>query len=984
MSGPYRLIVAEKPSVARDIARVLGARGRGQGFISGNDVRVTWCVGHLVELAEPAQYDPEWRAWRLEALPMLPEAFKLKTRKSASDQWKVLKELLLDKSVSEVINACDAGREGELIFAYAYEHAGCRAPVKRLWISSMTDEAILGGFDRLRPGQEMDSLRDAAKCRSEADWLVGLNATRAMTTRMRTGPDSALLSIGRVQTPTLALLDEREAAIEAFEPEDFWQIKVVFGVESGTWEAVWTRKGKSRKDDVDRLSDKAEAQAIVDRIKGLDGLVTYVSRKQTRERAPLLYDLTTLQKEANKRFGFTAQETLGHAQALYEKHKVLTYPRTDSRHLTSDQVGGLKQLVDGAAFGPYEQAAHAIAERWPVTLGKRVVDNSEVSDHHAIIPTGTDPRRQRLSVPEKRIYDLVVRRFLAVFMPDAVFATARVETTIGEAQKDVFVARGRTCLDAGWRDIDPPHSKKKELLLPPVEKGDDCTQKKAKLHQGQTKPPKRHTEATLLAAMETAGDQVKEAELKRAMKRSGLGTPATRAAIIETLLARKYVRRDQKNLVPTEQGRTLLRALPVEALRSPRLTGMWEARLSLMAEGQESRAAFMDDVRAFTTTVVKAVRGCDVDAAVQKALAPAPASGPKVGECPLCKGEFREGGRGWGCSECGAYVSNEVARRKVSNRMLSALLKDRLTEPVKGFKSRAGKEFTAQLYLNDAGEIEFRFPDPDPLGSCPACQQPVRRRGVIYTCDAGRKCPFVVFADIGGRATVEADVVALLRGEGALRWDGRRVIALEAREAAGPVGPCRGCGAPVSFVPMAGSSGGGEWRCSRCRFTVAGELGGRVFEPVDVAALLSKGRTPRLHGFRQKNGSVFKAAVVIGEHGRLRWDYSKPDGEDVPAPSGPPHAFDKRVDCPRCVHGAEPHPGYVIAGRAAWGCSRWKAGCSLRVPFEIEGSRLPDDQARRLLSKHHATRWEKDFAGHKRARVVLAADAEPCWRLETK
>jgi DNA topoisomerase-3 len=992
----FRLIVAEKPSVARDIARVLGVKGRGQGVIGSGDTLITWCVGHLIELAEPKQYDDAWAAWRLDTLPMLPETFVLQPRGDARDQWLVLQRLMQEKTLGQVINACDAGREGELIFTYVYEHARCRAPVERLWISSMTDTAILGGFDKLRPGVEMAPLADAARCRSEADWLVGLNATRAMTTRMRTGGrESTLLSVGRVQTPTLALIDTREFEIENFVPEDFFQVKVTFGARDGEWETLWTKPkeaGKNRGED--RTSDKSEAEAVIARLltdEGArkDGLVKKVVRKKQKEAPPLLYDLTSLQKECNKRFGFSAQQTLEHAQALYERHKVLTYPRTDSRHLTSDQEPDLKPLAASLGFGPYAAASQQVVENWPKKLGKRIIDNSEVSDHHAIIPTGQDPRSLGLSVAEKRLFDLVARRYLAVFHPDAVFATAFVDTVVGD---DHFEARGRTCLDSGWRAIDPPFSKKKEVLLPPVEVDDVATQVSSKLHQGQTRPPKRYNEATLLAAMESAGEQLDDAELKRAMKRNGLGTPATRAAVIETLIRRKYIAREQKNLLPTPQGRNLLAALPVPALRSAKLTGEWEARLVEMAEGHHSREVFMRDIREFTQVMVDAVRGSEVSDELQSQFAAPPPKGDVIGECPLCGADVRTGDRTWGCVKCPLRIGQQIARRPISDRMVKTLLKDRRAGPVKGFKARSGKTFTAALVIDDTGKVTFDFPDPDPLGACPQCQQPVRQRGQYYTCDTGRSCPFIMGAEMSGRPVTDDEVRTLLatgttaRLEGferdgesfgaALRWQGGRVtiVPIDIRAVSGSAGACPDCRADVLFDR-------GNWMCKGCRFRIAGELGGRAFQPDEVTALLTHGRTQRVPGFRQKNGSVFKAAVVLEAGGRLKWDFNKPEPAPIP-PGAPQPAFGKRTDCPACVQRAEPDRGYLIAGRSAWGCSRWKAGCAMRVPFTIEGWELPTDQAKRLFSGHGATRWEKGLGGAKKGRIVLHPDKNPCFELE--
>jgi len=998
---PFRLILAEKPSVARDIARALNVSGGGRGVIGRGDVRISWCLGHLVELAEPKAYDDEWRAWRPDVLPMLPDAFKLATRKDVNDQWQVVKDLLRDKDLEEVVNACDAGREGELIFSNVYRHARCRAPVKRLWISSMTPAAIAQGFSALRPGADLEDLEDAARCRSEADWLVGLNATRAMTIALRSGGESTLLSVGRVQTPTLALLADREDDIDAFVPEEFFQVHVELVSDKGTWRALWTRPGKPKSDGppLDRLAKRADADAIVARVTGQAGAVSRVERKKSNEKPPLLYDLTALQKEANKRYRFSAKKTLDLAQSLYERRKVITYPRTDSRHLSSDQEPGLGKLVDGLDFGPYAAASQSVKAGWPVKLGKRFVDDKEVSDHHAIIPTGVDPRTAGLEPDEKRIFDLVARRFLGAFHPDAIFAVAKVDTLIGD---DLFTAKGRTRLQAGWQAIDPPSAGKKskpEVLLPPVEVGDEATVAKAETKQSKTRPPRRFTEATLLGAMERAGEGLDDAELKRAMKRNGLGTPATRAAIIETLLRRGFIDRVKNDLVPTPQGRALIATLPTPELRSPKLTGSWEARLLSMAEGEGDRDAFMADIRAFTQRVVEQLLGLQVEGELRDKLAPRiEATGDVLGSCPRCGGEVREGDRAWRCGGCKVVIRKSIARRDVSKRMAKALLTGEPTAPVKGWKNRAGKDFTAALFIDEAGDVKFHFPDPDPLGDCPACGEPVRPRGKVYSCDTGRECPFVVFAEMSGRAPTEQDVRALLADgqtgaldgfvsrdgnafTGRLRWDGRRVIAerVDPRRAAGTVGRCPKCGGDVNFA-------GSRWGCVGCRFTLPGVVAQRELRVQDVAAILQDGRTPRLHGFRQRDGAVFKAALVLDDDGRVQIDFSKPSDEvpDEPPPGGPPFAFGQRHDCPICVDAAEAEPGYVIAGRTAWGCSRWKAGCGLRVPFDPVGVPLDVDSAKRLFSRHRETVLMKlpiDIGGAvTRGRIRIDGESPGGWR----
>ncbi len=997
---PYRLILAEKPSVARDIARVLRvAGGRAKGYIGDGELRISWCLGHLAELAEPASYDPAWRRWSFDNLPMLPERFGLQPRKdSGADQWRVVRDLLKTRQCTEVVNACDAGREGELIFAHCYELAGCKAPVKRLWISSMTDKAIRQGFDRLRDGATMRNLEAAARCRTEADWLVGLNATRAMTIRLATGPGGALRSLGRVQTPTLAMLCDREQAIEDFEPKDFWQIKATFargGPQGERWEATWTATGRDGKP-WDRHFVQADAQAIADRVDGQLGLVETVDRKRKRDKPPQLYDLTSLQREANQRFGFTAERTLEQAQALYERHKVLTYPRTDSRHLGSDQLPELHDVARGLRFGPYAAAAEVALERDPGSLGKRFVDDGEVSDHHAIIPTGQDPRPRGLQRDEKLVFDLVTRRFLGAFHPDAVFATVAITTAVGE---DRFEAKGRSRLEPGWQAIDPPHSKKKERLLPPVEQGEDAPVMEVGLHDGQTRPPRRYNDASLLGAMERAGEELEDAELKRAMKRNGLGTPATRAAIIETLVKRGYVTRQQRHIVPTAIGRALIRALPVEELRSPRLTGEWEARLVAITEGQDDRQAFMADIRRFAAAVVEQLRDAPIARDQRDILATQQATGEVLGDCPRCGGAVRQGRGGWSCGGCPLFIPGKVARREISPRMAKTLLANGQTKPVKGFKSRENKPFEAALRIDEEGRVRLHFPDPDPLGTCPACSKPVRRRGRIFTCDTGRECRFVVFGEMTGKAIPEKAVKQLLakgrtelmtgfqsrdgrRFDGILVWTDQRVEVRESdpREDQGPAGPCPHCQAPVAFSRR-------KWRCRDCGFRLPGAVAQRGLAHGDVRALLRDRRTPRLHGFRQKGGSVFKAALTLNEQHHIAIDYSRDHAAEIRElpPGSPPPAFGRISTCPLCVHRAETDPGYVIAGRAAWGCSRWKQGCTLRVPFTIEGTRLDADEAQRLFGKHKATRYMKGVGDRKKtARVALVLDRDPCWRVEER
>ncbi len=636
-----QLIIAEKPSVARDLARVLGIRAGGQHWFEGEQAVVTWCIGHLVELDEPASYDPAWKSWRLDTLPMLPEAFRLRASRHAVDQLRAVTGLLRDDRFTSVVNACDAGREGELIFRYVHQYAGARAPVRRLWISSLTDEAIRRGFTALRPGSQLDALGDAARARSEADWLVGMNATRAVTTRGRQAGHTALYSIGRVQTPTLAMLVERERAILAFVPRDYWEVRAELRTATGEkFPALW-RLGK-----LTRLATAALADAIVARDRPEPAVVERIRARTTREPPPLLFDLTSLQRTANRRFGFSAQRTLELAQALYERHKLLTYPRTDSRHLTTDVVPELPALFAALDTGDYAPFASRLRSQ-PPRPGRRIVDDTKVHDHHAIIPTGTGARVEALDRDERRLYDLVVRRFLGAFFPDAEIALteawirvgppgAPVELPAEPAREparepresrdepdspvvdtlpplpDRYLARGRVRLVAGWQEVagidgDDKRAEDSATTLPSLVEGEPLKGAYRALAK-QTTPPARHTEATLLGAMESAGKAIDDESLRAAMKDCGLGTPATRASIIETLLRRDYIERVKQHLVPTALGIGLISALPVASLGSAELTGSWEARLARIARGEDSRTAFMADIARYVEDMVNAVR----------------------------------------------------------------------------------------------------------------------------------------------------------------------------------------------------------------------------------------------------------------------------------------------------------------------------------------------------------------------------------------
>ena len=728
-----RVVVAEKPSVARDLARVLGATARRNGYLEGGGLRVSWCFGHMAELQEPAHYDDRWKRWSFETLPMLPEHFAIRVRKGAGDQMKVLQRLLADPEVTEVVNACDAGREGELIFRYVYDLTGCACPVRRLWVSSLTDSAIKKGWAALRPGGDFDALADAARCRAESDWLVGLNATRALTCLARNAGGAELFSVGRVQTPTLAMIVGRDREIAAFVPERFWQVKASFEAHGLAWTGIWfagkdavekTQSGSVPK--AERLSDEGMAVAIADAARGQPGTVSVATRKQTTEKPPLLYDLTSLQRRANQRYGLTADQTLQIAQDLYEKHKLITYPRTDARFLTPDQVPGLPDVVRGlqpiSVYGPFCQE---ILSR-PLVTGSRIVNAKEVGDHHAILPTGKTPSRS-LEANAKRVFDLIARRFLAALSESALFDVTRLVVDVppnsplpqGIAEPLRFRARGRVCRRVGWRAVDPP-GKSKDVALPPVELGDAVLTQDARSVEGQTRPPRHHNDASLLKAMETAGRNLDDAELKRAMRKSGLGTPATRAAILKTLISRRYVQREKKELHATERGCAVIDAVPVDELKSAELTGRWEGRLANMAEDRDPRSAFMADVRTHVSAIVSAIASAKPPAVDHDAI------GKNLGACPACGKPVRSRGRVYACDTgraCPFVVFQSMAKRKISAKMVRKLLTEGRSDLVKGFKSKKGKAFRAALIWDASKErVGFWFPPRVAVGDrCPEC-----------------------------------------------------------------------------------------------------------------------------------------------------------------------------------------------------------------------------------------------------------------------
>ncbi|WP_062286009.1 DNA topoisomerase III [Neomoorella mulderi] len=747
------LIITEKPSVARDLAGVLGGFKSQDGYLENSRYYISWALGHLLELAEPEDYDPELKKWSLEQLPLIPPDFTLKPISSGRKQLTTIKRLVQSPDVSTVVNACDAGREGELIFRRIYAWCKGQKPVKRLWLSEATPAAIKEAFRRLRDGRELDNLAAAAEARAQADWLVGINATRAFTCR-----HNRLLSVGRVQTPTLALVVAREREIRAFKPEPYFEIWATFRKSTGE-----TYRGKWFREKQDRLHDRQEAENLTKISAG--GIVEKIEQKEAREQPPQLFNLNDLQKEANKKYGLTAQKTLDAAQALYEKHKLLTYPRTDSRHLTAalvrDTLAGRLEALTGIP-----DYAGLVPKNLP-QLGKRYVDDSKVSDHHALIPTASRPDLSKLSPAEQKVYDLVVRRFLAIFYPDARYAVTRVVTAAGGEK---FLSHGRVELDRGWKavygrqDEDEAESKDEESqTLPQLVEGEEVAVQGVEVKAKQTRRPQRYTEATLLAAMENAGRLVEDKEMADTLKTAGgIGTPATRAAIIERLIQVGYLRREKKNLLPTAKGETLIGLVP-EEVKSVELTARWEEGLKEIEEGQRDFNEWLEGIKNFTTEVVRMARE-------QEAAPGADPDREVLGQCPICGREVMEYPKSYSCSGykegCRFAIWKEIAGKKITANQAKELLQKGKTGVIKGFKSKTGKKFDAALTLGEGSKVNFEFAEgnSETLGKCPLCGKDVTESQKGYGCSGWKEgCKFVIWKEIAGKKITAGQAKELLQ-----------------------------------------------------------------------------------------------------------------------------------------------------------------------------------------------------------------------------
>lgn len=700
------LVVAEKPSVARDIARVLKCSERGEGFLKGGQYYVSWALGHLVTLCEPDELDEKYKKWRTEDLPILPDTLPTKVISKTRSQFSVLKKLMNAADVNELICATDAGREGELIFRLIYEKAGCKKPVNRLWISSMTDEAIRDGFASLKPSSAYDGLYKSAQCRSQADWLVGMNASRAFTLRYQT-----LLSIGRVQTPTLAILVKRYHEIADFVPTEYYTVNAEFGDYRGTW---FDANGKDEKTN-QRIENEELAAQIVKRVKGQTGKVQSVTGEEKRELAPQLYDLTSLQRDANRLLGFTADKTLKVAQSLYEKWKLLTYPRTDSRYLPLDMIGRAKQTLQ-ALPQEYQSFVQGIpySADGKLPFSKRIFDNEKISDHHALIPTPQKAKLDQLPPDEKKLYDLVARRLIAAFYPAYEYEQVKVITAVND---DLFKSVGRTVKNPGWKALysgqDEGKKKKddaQETALPPLQTGDTRTVQKVSSKKDATKPPAPHTDASLLAAMENAGRDLTDEALREQMKGSGLGTPATRAAIIERLISVGYVQRKGRTVNATEKGVQLIEIAP-DMIASPELTGRWELALNDIAENKHDTDSFMQGIRDMTVSLVNFAKTTDLQGSFPEEERRKTKSGKTAAKsvvklegvvCPLCGKPVQENIKAFGCSDwkngCHFTIWKDGLKRgggpAINQKIMTLLLKDREVRGSTGIIRLTDKEIS--------------------------------------------------------------------------------------------------------------------------------------------------------------------------------------------------------------------------------------------------------------------------------------------------
>jgi DNA topoisomerase-3 len=854
------LIIAEKPSVANDIAKTLGGFTKHDEYFESDEYVLSSAVGHLVEITVPEEYDVKRGKWTFTHLPMIPPHFALNPIAKTESRLKVLNKLIKRKDVTGLINACDAGREGELIFRLIAQYTKAKQPIKRLWLQSMTPGAIREAFKNLRSDDEMMPLADAARCRSEADWLIGINGTRAMTAFNSKEGGFYLTTVGRVQTPTLSIVVEREEKIKKFVPRDYWEVRAEFICAAGIYQGRWLDTA-FKKDETDperraeRLWSKAAAESIVAACRGKQGNVTEES-KPTTSMAPALFDLTSLQREANARFGFSAKNTLGLAQALYEKHKVLTYPRTDSRHLPEDYLPTVLQTLDVIAENNnYHQFAKQITDNKWVKPNKRIFDNTKISDHFAIIPTTQAPKN--LSEPEQKLYDLVTRRFMAIFFPAAEF---QVTTRFTEVSGHQFKTEGKVMTNPGWlavygKEVIDEKDPENSGTLVPVAKGEKVKTESVVANGLVTKPPARYSEATLLSAMEGAGKLIDNDGLRDAMAGKGLGTPATRAAIIEGLLNEKYLLREGREMIPTAKAfqlMTLLRGLGVSELTAPELTGEWEYKLSEMERGKISREEFMREIAQMTQVIVKRAKEYDND------TIPGDYATLKT-PCPNCGGVVKENYRRFACTKCEFSMSKTPGSRQFEIAEVEELLANKTIGPLQGFRSKMGRPFAAVLKISRDEEIknyklEFDFGQNDDDENAEA-------------------------VDFSGQTSL---------------------------------GPCPKCAGGVYELPLSYVCENSVAKPKTCDFRSGRIILQQEILPEQMSKLLNEGKTDLLGGFvSQRTRRAFKAFLVRGKDGKTSFEF-EPRKEKAPAKGKAAAGADDAVEA-----GAEAAPAKPAKKAAA-------------------------------------------------------------------
>jgi len=917
---PKSLIITEKPSVASDIAKAVGGFKKGKDYYENEKYVISWAVGHLFELAVPASMKDQDK-WDMKKLPIMPAEFALEPAEKMTGRANVLRKLIRNKDVSELINACDAGREGELIFRYIAQYAGTKKPIKRLWLQSMTPEAIREGFARLRSDAEMQPLATAARSRNEADWLIGINATRAFTLRLSGGRGSTVTSLGRVQTPTLAIIVDRENKIKDFKPRDLHELHSRFRAAAGEYEGRWFDEAFQKDEDetertkrllhrlqlnlpdaqqqldtkngslwdehraAPRLWHREIAEAIQRKCSGKHGVVELEEKKPITQVAPQLYDLTALQREANNRLGFSAKRTLQIAQALYERHKAITYPRTDSRALPEDYLPTVRSTLN-SIDNPF--ARRVLDNNW-VKPNKRIFNNAKVSDHFAIIPTATVPRS--LDDQERALFDMVTKRFVAVFFPPAQYENT---TRITRVEGEPFKTEGKILVAPGWLEVYGREATgdKPEENLPPVTQGEHVETVRIEIKTEQTRPPARYNEATILSAMEAAGKLVEDEELRDAMKEKGLGTPATRASIIETLISAHYLVRQGKELQPTPkaiQTITLLKNA-VPELTSPELTGEWEFRLHEIEHRKLTRDPFMRDIRKLTNDIVGKAKHFHPDEHM-------PDTEP-FGKCPKCGSPIVERFKSFTCTneECDFTIWKTIAGRLLSRDEFETLVREKQVGPLGGFRSRKGKRFHALLKLSDEFKTEFDFgtngqengaaqpvdfSGQEPLGKCPKCGGRVFEFGMSYVCENS-------------------------------------------------VGPARSC----------------DFRSGKVILQ-------RAIEREQMKKLLATGRTDLLQRFISRKGRPFKAFLVLTDKKDVGFEFEKREpkskGERKPRIAAPKIDFTGKQsvgECPKCG-------GKIFETETSYICERSQADrtpCKFKLSKTILGRDIPKEQAEKLLT----------------------------------